>query len=68
MVPIHSAFCPPSIPNRSQLLKMDPLRRASYPDEVREVEDGFIGNQAIDFSLIMIYVCGLFVYSLYGLG
>ncbi|KAL9126718.1 MAG: hypothetical protein Q9175_007875, partial [Cornicularia normoerica] len=42
VVPIHSAFCPPSIPNRSQLLKRDPLRRASYPDEVREVEDGFI--------------------------
>ena len=67
-VPIRYTFRPHSIPNRAQLLKKDPVRRASYPDEVQEAgEDQFLGSQAICYSLSMVYVFGLLIYSVHGL-
>lgn len=67
-VPIRCAFRPPSIPNRAQLLKRDPVRRASYPDGVQEAgEKQFLGSQTICYTLIMVYVFGLLIYSFLGL-
>jgi len=67
-IPIRCAFRPPSIPNRSQLLKKDPVRRALYPDEVQDPgEDQTFGSHALCYSLIMVYVVSLFVYSFYAL-
>lgn len=63
-VPIRCAFRPPSIPNRSQLLKKDPVRRASYPAGVQEAgEDKTFGSQTLCCTLIMVYSLGIFVYS-----
>lgn len=59
-VPILYAFKPPSIPNRAQLLKKDPVRRASYPEEVRETgENGGIGCHAVCYTVIVLYAFGL---------
>lgn len=67
-VPIRCAFNPPSIPNRAQLLKRDPVRRASYPHVVQDVgDDGLLNSQTVCFSLIMLYVLGLFIRSFYAL-
>ncbi len=64
--PIRCAFRPPSIPNRAQLLKKDPVRRASYPQDVSEAgEDRIFGSQHLCYSLIMVYVLVLFVYTLW---
>ena len=65
-VPIRCAFRPPSIPNRAQLLKRDPVLRASYPQDVSEAgEDKIIGSQYLCYSLIMAYVFVLSVYTLW---
>ncbi len=45
------------------------MRRASYPDEVDEAgEDMVLGSQTICYSLIVVYVFRLLVYSLDGMG
>ena len=63
-VPIRCAFRPPSIPNRSQLLKKDPVRRAAYPSGVHEAgEDQTFGSQTMCYTLVVIYVASLLVYS-----
>ncbi len=67
-IPIRCAFRPPSIPNRSQLLKKDPVRRALCPDEVKDPgEDQTFGDHTLYYSLTMVYVISLFVYSFYAL-
>ena len=63
-VPIRCAFRPPSIPNRSQLLKKDPVRRAAYPSGVHEAgEDQTFGSQTMCYTLVIIYVASLLLYS-----
>ena len=65
-VPIRCALRPPSIPNRAQLLKRDPVRRASYPHDVSEAgEEKTFGGEHLCYSLIMVYVFLLFVYTLW---
>ena len=65
-VPIRYAFQPPSIPNRAQLLKRDPVRRASYPQHVGEAgEEKTFGSEHLCYSLIMVYVFLLFVCTLW---
>jgi len=62
-IPIHYAFRPPSIPNWALLLRdKNPVRRASYPDEVHEAgEDTVFESQTISYSLIVVYIFGLLV-------
>ena len=47
------------------MLKKDPVRRASYPQHVSEAgEEKTFGSQHLCYSLIMVYVFLLFVYTL----
>lgn len=65
-IPIRYAFLPPSIPNHAQLLKRDPVLRASYPREAKESEDQKLSlDQEIVYSLCMAYGLGLFIYTWY---
>ena len=64
-IPLRCTFHPPSIPNRAQLLKKDPVRRANYPKEVRDTdEDLAIGSLSFCYTAIVIYVMLLGVWSL----
>lgn len=64
-IPIRCAFSPLSIPNRSQLLKKDPVQRASYPSEVTESlkGEGFDGRM-VTYTAIVVYTAliGIFGY------
>lgn len=65
-IPIRCAFRPPPIANNSQLLKKDPVRRASYPDEVQQAgADQMLGGQTICYTLIVVYVFVLSFYNYY---
>lgn len=65
-IPIRYAFLPPSIPNHSQLLKRDPVLRASYPQDVKEFDNqkGSLDLELV-YSLCMAYGLGLFIYTWY---
>ena len=66
VIPIRYAFLPPTIPNHAQLLKRDPVLRASYPQEVKESTDQRLSlDQEIVYSLCMAYGLGLFIYTFY---
>ena len=63
-VPILCAFNSPSMPNRTQLLERDPMRRASYPRESVEAgKDGSIGVQVTCYSMIVFYAFGVVIWS-----
>ena len=65
-IPLQYAFSPPTIPNHDQLLKRDPVRRASYPAEVHETGHcRYVGSQEIAYSLIIVYTAALFGFSWY---
>lgn len=63
-IPIGCAFAPMSIPNRSQLLKKDPVRRASYPKETSDsargglVEGLFVVYTGIVAYTVVLGICG----------
>ena len=64
-VPLRYAFHPPTIPNRAQLLKRDPMRRASYPHEVKDVSENYLlGSHALCYSFIILYTLALLLYLL----
>ncbi len=66
LIPIRYAFLPPSIPNHAQLLKRDPVLRASYPKKVKESQDQKLSlDQDIVYSLCMTYGLGLFISTWY---
>ena len=61
-IPIGYAFLPPTIPQREQLLKRDPVLRASYPqDSESDGGDTFLFGQHASYSVCMLYTLGLFV-------
>ena len=64
LTPLLHALHPPTIPNRAQLLKKDPVRRANYPDSVREEEEApRLGGQTVIFTAIMLYTALLGFWS-----
>lgn len=66
VIPIRYTFLPPTIPNHAQLLKRDPVLRASYPQDVKESEDQKLSlDQDVVYSLCMVYGLGLFIYTWY---
>ena len=63
-IPIRYAFVPPTIPQREQLLKRDPVLRASYPEfQESGPENSLILSQDVVYSFCMVYVLGLLTYA-----
>ncbi len=63
-IPIHYAFVPPTIPQREQLLKRDPVLRASYPQSQESgPEQSLLVSQDVVYSFCMVYVLGLLTYA-----
>ena len=63
-IPIRYAFVPPTVPQREQLLKRDPVLRASYPQTQRSgPEYSLIFSQDMVYSFCMVYVLGLLTYA-----
>lgn len=60
-VPIRYALLPPTIPNREQLLKRNPVLRASYPKEKDTQDKGAFFGKDTCYTL-----CGGYVLSLLG--
>lgn len=55
-VPLLYVFFPPTIPNRAELLKRDPERRASYPrDQENAMGQPFYLREDICYSICMVY-------------
>ena len=63
-IPIRYAFVPPTIPQREQLLKRDPVLRASYPQnqESPMENNSLILSQDVVYTFCMLYVLGLLTY------
>lgn len=60
IVPMQYAFNPPTIPNHEQLLKRDPVRRASYPKEVHHPGHyRHPGSQELNYTMIVGYSAAL---------
>ena len=63
-IPIRYAFLPPTIPQREQLLKRDPVLRASYPQsDQSSPENSLALSQDVVYSFCMVYVLGLLTYA-----
>ena len=63
-IPIRYAFVPPTVPQREQLLKRDPVLRASYPQTQESgPEYSLILSQDVIYSFCMVYVLGLLIYA-----
>lgn len=64
LIPLQYAFNPPTIPNHAQLLKRDPVRRASYPKEVQEPgQFPQLGTQEVNYTISVFYAAALFFFS-----
>ena len=62
-IPIRYAVVPPTIPQREQLLKRDPVLRASYPlSQDSGAENSLLVSQDVVYSFCMVYVLGLLTY------
>lgn len=55
-IPVKYALLPPTIPNREQLLKRDPVLRASYPRDVQGETETLLLGQDVCYSVCMAYV------------
>ena len=63
-VPIRYAFVPPTVPQREQLLKRDPVLRASYPESQESgPESSLMLSQDVIYTFCMVYVLGLLIYA-----
>lgn len=63
-IPIRYAFVPPTVPQREQLLKRDPVLRASYPQTQESgPEYSLMLSQDVVYTFCMLYVLGLLIYA-----
>ena len=63
-IPIRYALLPPTIPQRAQLLKRDPVLRASYPhSQASCAETTLVFSQDAVYTACMVYVLGLLTYA-----
>ena len=64
LIPLQYTLNPPTIPNHAQLLKRDPVRRASYPIEVKQTgQCRWLGSQEFNYMAVVLYTSVLFGFS-----